>query len=190
MKLTVRKNALERRAAIPPEERTMKSIAITELVLAMPEVAAANIITVYVDYRNEVQTRLLIQRLLDLGKTVALPVADFTTCTLTFTAITTLSCLIETNKRLWEPDPCVGPEVPAEDLDLILTPGAAFDRQGYRMGYGGGFYDRLLNRRRPGVPAIGLAFSEQLVDALPVEAHDQKLDGIVTDAGVLRFSPE
>ncbi len=187
MKQTIRKNALERRAAIPAEERTLKSDKITGFVLNLPETAAAKIITVYVDYRNEVQTRVLIQRLLDMGKTVALPVADFSTCTLTFTAITTLNCLVETSKRLWEPDPCIGPEIPAEELDLILTPGAAFDRQGYRLGYGGGFYDRLLERRRPGVPAIGLAFSEQLIDALPTEAHDQKLDGIVTDAGVLRF---
>lgn len=187
MKQIIRKAALDRRAAISAVERTLKSERIAEIVMNLPETVAARVITVYVDYRNEVQTRALIQKLLDQGKIVALPVAHFDTATLTFTAVLSLDCLIKTDKKLWEPDPCTGPEIPAEELDLILAPGAAFDRLGYRLGYGGGFYDRLLNRRRPGVPAIGLAFSEQLVDSLPAEAHDQKLDGVVTDAGFIRF---
>ncbi len=187
MKQTIRKNALERRSAIPADERSKKSVLITELVLELPEMRHAQIITVYVDYRNEVETRNLIQQLLDLGKTVALPVAHFDTGLLTFTAVSSLDCLVKTEKRLWEPAPGSGPEIAPEALDLILAPGAAFDRLGYRLGYGGGFYDRLLTRRRPGVPAIGLAFTEQVVALLPAEAHDQKLDGIVTDSGILRF---
>lgn len=187
MKQMIRKTALERRAAILEQDRIQKSEKIAQLVLELPETQAAQTITIYVDYRNEVHTRLLIQKLLELGKTVALPVADFDTATLSFIAISSLDCLIRTDRRLWEPDPCTGPVVAAEELDLILTPGAAFDRQGYRLGYGGGFYDRLLERRRTGVPAIGLAFSEQLVDSLPAEAHDQKLNGIITDCGILRF---
>lgn len=187
MKQTIRKAALALRAAISGEERTQKSMRIAAMILDLPETAAAQTITVYVDYRNEVETRALIQSLIDLGKTVALPVAHFDTGVLTFIAVTSLDSLIKTEKHLWEPASGSGPEIPAEALDLILTPGAAFDRLGYRLGYGGGFYDRLLLRRRPGVPAFGLAFSEQLVDDLPAEAHDQKLDGIVTDSGVLRF---
>lgn len=187
MKQIIRKRALELRAAIPEEERILKSRKITDAVLALPETATAKIITVYVDYRNEVETRNLIQALLSLGKTVALPVAHFDTGLLTFIAVSSLDCLIKTDKRLWEPTPGSGPEIPVEALDLIFTPGAAFDRSGYRLGYGGGFYDRLLSARRPEVPVIGLAFSEQVVESLPAEAHDQRLDGLVTDACILRF---
>lgn len=187
MKQTTRKEALERRAQIPADLRAYKSKVITEQVLIHPETLAAQTITVYVDYRNEVETRDLIRCLLALGKTVALPVAHFDTGELTFMGVTTLDALIKTDKRLWEPAPGSGPEIPVDSLDLILTPGAAFDRQGYRLGYGGGFYDRLLQKRRPGVPAIGLAFAEQVLEVLPAEAHDQRLDGLITDTGVLKF---
>lgn len=187
MKQQIRKEALERRAAIPVNERASKSLRIADFVLSLPEMATANTVTVYVDFRNEVETRTLINRLMDLGKTVALPIVHMETGTLSFTAVNSLDCLVKTVKHIWEPAPGSGPDVSIESLDLILTPGAAFDRKGYRLGYGGGFYDRLLESRRPDVHAIGLAFSEQLVDSLPTEAHDQKLDGIVTENEVMRF---
>lgn len=187
MKKDYRKLALARRAAIPADERARKSRIITDLVLALPELRTAQVVTVYVDFRSEVETRHLIQQLLDLGKTVALPVAHFDTWELSFTAIPSLDCLIETEKHLLEPAPGAGVDIPTADIDLILTPGAAFSRQGYRLGYGGGFYDRLLEKRRPGTPALALAFTEQLDDALPVDDHDQRLDGIITDSGILRF---
>ncbi len=187
MKKQIRKEALARRAAISVDERASKSLRIADLVLSLPETATAKVITVYVDFRNEVETRDLINRLLALGKTVALPIVHMETGTLSFTAVSSLDCLIKTEKHIWEPAPGSGTDVPIEALDLILTPGAAFDRSGYRLGYGGGFYDKLLEKRRTDVHAIGLAFSEQLVDSLPIEAHDQKLDGIVTENEVIRF---
>lgn len=187
MKQSIRKDALARRAAIPESQRAEKSRAIRDLVLQLPEVAQGRVITVYVDYRNEVETRELITELLELEKVVALPVAHLDTGQLTFIAVRSLDGLIQTEKRIWEPAPGSGPEIPTEEIDLILTPGAAFDRCGYRMGYGGGFYDRLLEKRRPDTKAIALAFSEQLVESLPTEAHDQKLDGIVTEMGIIRF---
>lgn len=187
MKKEYRKKVLARRAAVPAEERALKSRLIMEAVLALPEVAAARVISVYVDFRNEVETRELITRLLAMGKTVALPVVHFDTWEMSFTAVDSLDCLIKTEKHLMEPAPGSGHEVPIETLELILAPGAAFDRQGYRMGYGGGFYDRLLQNRTPGTPAIALGFCVQLVDDLPVDAHDQRLDGLVTEEGILRF---
>ncbi len=187
MKQSIRKDALARRAAIPKAQQAEKSTVIRNLVLSLPEVAQSNVITVYVDFRNEVETRELITGLLGLGKVVALPVAHFDTWELSFVAIHSLDCLIQTDRHLLEPAPGSGPEIPTEEIDLILTPGAAFDRRGYRLGYGGGFYDRLLEKRRPDVRAIALAFSEQLVESLPTEAHDQKLDAIVTEEGIIRF---
>lgn len=72
---------------------------------------------------------------------------------------------------------------------LLIVPMLAFDARGYRLGYGGGFYDRTLAalRARGDVFALGLAFSAQEVDALPVEATDQPLDAIVTEAGLRKF---
>lgn len=187
MKRAFRKEALARRSAIPAALRSEKSARIRSHVLSLPETRAAGVISIYVDFRSEVETRELIQALLQQGKTVAVPVVHFDTWELSFTAIDSLDSLVETEKHLMEPAPGTGRDIPLEALDLILTPGAAFDRRGYRMGYGGGFYDRLLSRKRPDAKAFALAFSEQLVPEVPTDPHDQPLNGIITEEGLLRI---
>jgi 5-formyltetrahydrofolate cyclo-ligase len=68
----------------------------------------------------------------------------------------------------------------------VLLPGAAFDHRGNRLGYGGGYYDRLLARLKKKLPLVALAYEEQIVDSLPAEPHDIKVDMIVTDERVIR----
>lgn len=72
------------------------------------------------------------------------------------------------------------PELPAEKMDLIVLPGAAFTRDGKRLGYGGGFYDTLLAGPAAGVPLAGVCFPCQLLDDLPMEAHDRRVHLVVT----------
>ncbi|MCW5732408.1 MAG: 5-formyltetrahydrofolate cyclo-ligase, partial [Alphaproteobacteria bacterium] len=89
-----------------------------------------------------------------------------------------------------------GVMIPAEGApellpDMVLVPLLAFDRQGGRLGYGGGFYDRTLEalrRARPALVAVGLAFAAQEVACLPHEAGDQRLDWIVTEHGARRVA--
>ncbi|MDR0809237.1 MAG: 5-formyltetrahydrofolate cyclo-ligase [Gemmobacter sp.] len=87
-----------------------------------------------------------------------------------------------------------GARIPAEgtwiEPEVLIVPLVAWDRRGYRLGYGGGFYDRtleLLRARRPTL-AIGFAFAAQELPEIPVEPTDQRLDAIVTEAGVLTFA--
>jgi len=77
------------------------------------------------------------------------------------------------------------PSAPALDPDVLLVPLLAFDARGYRLGYGGGFYDRTLAglRLRKHVVAVGLAFDEQRVDDVPHTAYDQRLDWVLTPSG-------
>lgn len=77
------------------------------------------------------------------------------------------------------------PSAPALDPDVLLVPLLAFDAHGYRLGYGGGFYDRTLAglRMRKRVVAIGLAFDEQRIDAVPHTTNDQRLDWVLTPSG-------
>ncbi|MCB6179657.1 5-formyltetrahydrofolate cyclo-ligase [Rhodobacter sp. Har01] len=83
--------------------------------------------------------------------------------------------------------------IPAEgawiEPEVLIVPLLAFDARGYRLGYGGGFYDRTLQglRARHKVLAVGFAFAAQEVDAVPTEPTDQRLDAIVTETGVRRF---
>ena len=92
-----------------------------------------------------------------------------------------------------EPDPRRAPLIEAvAPLDIVLVPGIAFNAAGGRLGYGGGFYDRLYAERRRKAHSrtlwIGFAYSAQIVeDVLPAEAHDLKLDGLATDEGIVWF---
>lgn len=74
--------------------------------------------------------------------------------------------------------------LPPDQVDLVVVPGLAFTRAGYRLGRGGGHYDRLLARLRPGAGKLGVCFEVQLADELPVEAHDMRMSAVVTEAGV------
>lgn len=77
-----------------------------------------------------------------------------------------------------------GPIVPLHEIDLFLTPGLAFDRKGGRLGNGGGFYDRLLARRRSDAVAVGITLERRVVDSVPMLDHDQRVDWLATEVGV------
>ena len=77
------------------------------------------------------------------------------------------------------------PTVAAGELTAVLVPGRVFDRDGYRLGRGGGHYDRLLPTLAPGTPVIGVTVEERLVDRLPREPHDQPMTHLVTETGPL-----
>ncbi|MFT3730122.1 MAG: 5-formyltetrahydrofolate cyclo-ligase [Hyphomicrobium sp.] len=101
--------------------------------------------------------------------------------------------------RSWSPGDVMAPaawgiaeptdDKPEVDPDIVLVPLLAFDERGYRLGYGGGFYDRTLNRLRKLKPiiAIGLAYDEQRVDVVPAESYDEKLDWVLTPSGPQKF---
>jgi 5-formyltetrahydrofolate cyclo-ligase len=73
-------------------------------------------------------------------------------------------------------------------LDVVVAPSVGFDRAGRRLGYGGGHFDRLLARLRPGAVVVGVAFDEQMVDKVPTEAHDRTVDLVVTPTTVTRVT--
>jgi 5-formyltetrahydrofolate cyclo-ligase len=83
----------------------------------------------------------------------------------------------------------VGPVIPIHEIDVFLTPGLAFDLRGGRLGNGGGFYDRLLARRRTDSKAVGITVVSRIVDEVPMSGHDQRVDWVATETGVTRCSP-
>jgi 5-formyltetrahydrofolate cyclo-ligase len=88
-----------------------------------------------------------------------------------------------------EPDPRGRRPARVDRVDVVIAPGVAFDAAGRRLGYGGGFYDRLLPRLRPGTPVVGVAFATQVVDAVPATARDAPVDMIVTESGTIVATP-
>ncbi len=82
-------------------------------------------------------------------------------------------------------EPSDGEIVPPEEIDVVVVPGLAFDRVGHRVGYGGGFYDRFLRHLRPDAVTIGVAFSKQIVDAVPHGRKDRPVDVVVTEHEII-----
>jgi len=80
--------------------------------------------------------------------------------------------------------PADAERVDPEDLAVLLVPGRSFDQRGFRLGRGGGHYDRLLPRLRPGTPAVGVAVDDRIVPRLPTEAHDVPMTHLATESGV------
>lgn len=183
----LRKEILAGRDRIAPETRSQKSRSIAASLLALSEVQKAANIFIYVNFRSEVETLPIIETLLSMGKTVSVP--------LTRTAEKKLEIVVITEPATdLVPGYCNIPEptdefarqhaIEPEQLDLIILPGSVFDIRGGRFGYGGGYYDRLLEQI-PATPRIALAYEAQVVDRLELKPHDQILDRIVTENRVI-----
>lgn len=133
---------------------------------------------------DEIDPAPLMQRLIGEGYRLCLPVMEGKGKPLVFRAWSPGEPLAETTWGIREPLPAA----PVLDPDIVLGPLLAFDRDGYRLGYGGGFYDRTLARLRALKPivSIGIAFDEQKVDAVPHVDYDERLDWILTPTGPLK----
>jgi 5-formyltetrahydrofolate cyclo-ligase len=73
-----------------------------------------------------------------------------------------------------------------DDIDIVIVPGAGFDNKGNRLGYGAGYYDKLLSKSKKKISAIALAFEEQIAEKIPAEPHDIKVDIIITDNRLIK----
>ncbi len=180
-KPALRKAALARRDGLTVEARDAASRRIAEIVLSLPGIARAEVVSAYWPIRSEVDVRPLIAALRARGQAVALP--QVTADGLVFRLAAEGDALSPGGFGLSEP----GPDAPAVDPRALLVPLAAFDRRGHRIGYGKGYYDRALARldARERALAIGIAFSAQETPVVPDGPHDRALDGIVTETGLI-----
>ncbi len=177
--------ALEARGALPEAERERLGEAVRARALKLPELAAAGTVMLFASFRTELDTTPIAEWVLHAGKTLCLPRVLAPRYMLAY-RVTDLSADLEPGK--WGiPEPREGlPEVAAQTIDLVFVPGSAFDEEGRRCGYGGGFYDNYLPLTRPGTPWVGLAFEAQLVPGICCESHDLPLTAIVTEQRVIR----
>ena len=181
-KVALRAAAMLRRDALDGRER--RSAAICTLVVASPGYAAARAIHCYLPMRSEVDTRPLIADALARGKRVAVPVLVPKAAELAHGWLETLAADALTPGVFGTVNPRdLRPAAPG-DWELAIVPLLAFDRRGYRLGYGKGYYDRLLAASP--ATAIGVGFAAPEVDALPAEAHDMALDWIITESEVIK----
>lgn len=181
MKSAIRKEILNKRKQMSQEEVDAKSQQILNQLISLNIVENPQVILCYMDFRNEVKTDAIIEYLLEQDKVVVLPKVNTETNTLDLYQIEGFKDLVTSSMGIREPNEEL-PQILPSDIDLILAPGVAFDLNGYRMGYGGGFYDKLLPQVRPDCNVIALTFDLQLVPKLPIEGHDQPMSAILTES--------
>lgn len=178
-KALLRKEMVSKRLALSPQVIQEKSINFTKKFLLLDYLNTYHTFMLFMPYKNEIDTTYLINRLLSEKKRVVLPKVDKTSNTINAFEVTNLtSDLISGAYGIMEPTEQLLKILPSE-IDLILLPGVAFDRKGYRLGYGGGYYDRFL--LDTGAFKLGVAFEFQVIEQIPVESWDIQLDKILTD---------
>lgn len=181
-KAELRAAMLARRNALSPEEIREGSAAIARRVTALPLFAAAGTLCSFMAFGSEVHTAEIIHTALDEGKRVALPRTLMDEHRLVLHRIDNLERLRPGPYGILEPAPDA-PVVDPAEVELFIVPGAVFDPAGNRIGYGAGFYDRLLAASDGGRMAVAFAF--QVVPRVPAGEHDRPMNLIVTEQGVI-----
>jgi 5-formyltetrahydrofolate cyclo-ligase len=180
-KTDLRREITSRRDCIPGPVRAIKDEAICERFVSLPAYKKARSLLLFASFRSEVSTTPIIRHALNDGKRVCLPRVNRAERKLDLFYINGIEDL--ESGYMGIPEPVEAPErkVSPGEMDLIMMPGIAFDSEGGRLGYGGGYYDRLIGgmERRP--PLVAVAYEEQILEKIPVEEHDIRVDVIITD---------
>ena len=175
LKKDIRKRVLAERYLMSEKEWTEKSDKISAKVIAHPSFISAEEIYCYIDFRNEVGTKKIIEAAWKMGKKVACPKirGDY----MNFYYIKSFNDLLPGNWGILEP----AEKTLANGLNvLIIMPGTAFDYKKHRIGYGKGYYDQYLNKH-PDYQTMALAFELQMVENIPADAHDISPQIVVTE---------
>jgi 5-formyltetrahydrofolate cyclo-ligase len=187
-KQALRSHILEKRGNLSEEELNTLSGRILEQLRLSRLLEAAETVMIFMDFKDEVRTAGIIEHLWQAGKTAVIPKVNRKADRLDLYSIRSFEDMVRSSYGILEPPKDRTPDVQPEALDLILSPGVVFDVLGNRIGYGAGYYDKLLPHTRPDCVVCGLAFELQVVenDMIPVESHDIPLDYLVTDTRVIR----
>jgi 5-formyltetrahydrofolate cyclo-ligase len=163
-----------------PEQRAAKSREVEERLFSLREFKEASTVMFFASFRSEVETGPMIRRALAFGKRIILPKVQG--AELALFEIRDLDK--DVSPGAWGiPEPHGTRPVRLDEIDLILVPGAAFDCRGNRLGYGAGFYDKLLATFRK--MTVALAFEAQVVPQVPADLHDILIRKIITERRVI-----
>ena len=163
---------------------------ISQSLFRLRELESAKTVSTYMSTGSEVRTGAILAWCLDQGKRVIIPVTDRANRRLIFSEITAPDRELEPGTfGILEPKPEFLRPVPLEEAQVVLVPGIAWNLQGYRIGYGGGYYDRTINSIRSHVLTIGLAYEFQIINEIPTTRYDRAVHKIVTERRVINTQP-
>ena len=180
-KSAIRTILRERKDAMEPEERLIKSQAICRHVMTL--ITGNETVMGYTSKEKEVNTTPILTHLIARRNPVIVPIIVKEDVSLRLSYLRDMRVLVPSTFGVPEP---IGSEIPAngDNVDTILLPMLGFDRTGGRIGYGAGYYDRFLEKY-PDLKKIGLAFACQEIESLPLDTTDVRMDYIITEDGIV-----
>ena len=182
-KSTYRNTCINTLKNISDDDYQKKSAAISKRLFEMNEFKEAIVIAITISRLTEVETRGIVEECWAKGKQVAIPKTNPKEKTMEFRRITSFKQMETVYLDLEEPIVHLSDVVLPSELDLIIVPGVVFSESGYRIGYGGGYYDRFLERFTGST--LALAFELQVIKSIPQESHDVPVQKIITEERVI-----
>lgn len=182
-KITIRKQILEKRALLTPNILDKAGKTAAEKLILMEEYINAHTVMVYMDFRNEVPTGAIIEKIRCSGKKLILPLTDkdFKLIPYEIPQEGRLSDYLFTSAYgIAEPNPELCKEADPNSIDLVIVPGSVFDQYENRIGYGQGCYDRFLSAQEQKSFKLALAYDFQVLPCIPADPTDVKMDKILT----------
>lgn len=169
------------RSKLTAEEKLSMDLSIYNKLIKASNYEKAKVIFIYVSYKNEVETHKIIKHALENGKKVCVPKIVSLKEGMEAVEIENLSELKVNKYGILEPEFNLEKIMAPDCIDLMIVPGVAFDRNGGRVGYGGGFYDRFINRLHKKVYKLALAYNFQIYDKVPMEENDMYIDDLISE---------
>ncbi len=153
----------------------------------IPEWENARVVLSYSSVRTEVPTDFINREIMREDKTLSLPMTREAEREMDAGVVRNLYGLVESGFGVREPDPKDARTIEPAKIDFVLVPGLAFDEEGRRLGYGGGYYDKFLKKVRVDCIRVGLAYEGQMLKTIVSEGHDVPMDYIVTEKRTIKI---
>ena len=185
-KEVLRKKLLLKRAEQREENILAKSKSIENRLFSLKEFQKADTVMFYIAKEDEVRTEDMIERAFGMGKKVVVPSLRFEKARISPSLLLDYESELEKGMLgILEPKVECIRIFPVEEIDVVLVPGVAFDENGGRIGFGGGFYDGFLGRLDPGTMRWGLAFEFQVLGKLPLTHNDVPVEMVITEKRII-----
>jgi 5-formyltetrahydrofolate cyclo-ligase len=184
-KIELRKKYLERRAAIPAEVRASRDSKICRNILSSAAYRYADVLLMFYPMKAEVDVLPIMDAALAAGKRVAFPRCHAEDHSMIFYFVTSRDDFKAGAYGIMEPDPSLEAFVPSSvetQNVLCLVPAIVYDRRGFRVGYGGGYYDRFFGKSRPA--SVGIVYEEFILKSVPHGRYDITVDVVVSERGI------
>lgn len=192
LKQIIRQRIVTQREQLSAALREQHSAEIAQRIAQMPEYRSSRTVLAYMNFGAEFESEFFVRQVLADSKTLLLPKVNAATRELELYRVEDMDAQLAPGAYdIREPimERCVRQDA-LEQVDFILLPGVAFGRDGARLGYGGGFYDKLLARMPHGAALIAGAFTMQVIADIPMEATDRKIDWLVTENETIRCASD